>query len=194
MKAIVMDTSNSYLAISIYEDDVELEHKQIQALKKQSELAIPYLEEMLQHQHLDMKDIDEMIVSIGPGSYTGVRIALTIAKTLAAILPIKIKAISSLKMLAGMNRAISIIDARGKKYYVGMYDQGHALMEECLMNEQELENFKQEHQNEKTVMYHDALPICQHLYDLAKLVDYVEDSDALVPKYIKEVEAKKQCL
>ena len=44
--------------------------KQVKALRQQSELAIPYLEEILSNFNLELKDVDEMIISIGPGSYT----------------------------------------------------------------------------------------------------------------------------
>lgn len=194
MNTIVMDTSNNYLAIALYQDGKEIENRQIEALKKQSELAIPYLEEMMDHYGLVMKDMDEMIISIGPGSYTGVRIALTIAKTLAAILPIRIKAISSLAMLAGKQKAITMIDARGKKVYVGRYDQGRLLDEECLMSVDEFEEYKAGYPDYPVITYDDPISICRHLYLLSDLYDYIDDCDALVPKYIKEVEAKKQCL
>ena len=81
MKTLVMDTSNNYLAIAFYKDDKLIDQCKIEALKKQSELAIPMMQKMLGS--VSLKDIDEMIIAIGPGSYTGVRIALTISKTLA---------------------------------------------------------------------------------------------------------------
>ena len=79
MRTIVMDTSNHYLAIALYEDGLLRASRQLEALKQQSELAIPVLKDLMDGQHWQMKDIDEMVVSLGPGSYTGVRIAMTIA-------------------------------------------------------------------------------------------------------------------
>ncbi len=193
MKTIVMDTSNQYLAIALYEDDTLKENFQQTALKQQSELAIPMLQELMEKQGWQMKDVDEMVISLGPGSYTGVRIAMTIAKTLSVIMPIKIKAISSLAMIAGSQKAISVIDARGNKCYVGMYENKKALMEDALMENDAFEQFKKEHLDFDVVSLHDELPICKHLYELSKDCPYVEDCDALAPMYIKGVEAKKQC-
>lgn len=192
MKTLVMDTSNNYLAIAFYKDDELIDQCKIEALKKQSELAIPMMQKMLGS--VSLKDIDEMIIAIGPGSYTGVRIALTIAKTLATVCPVKVKAISSLKMLAGYDKAMAIIDARGKKYYVGIYNQGQVVLEDQLATEERLTELKQEYSDYLIKMYDESIDLTKNLYALAKQEDYVENVDALVPCYIKEVEAKKQCL
>ena len=116
MKTVVMDTSNAYLVIALYENDKCLERYQEFGNKKQSEYAITYLDEMLKRNNFNILDFDEMIITIGPGSYTGQRVALTIAKTLAAISKIKIKAVSSLHGYVGSDKAISVIDARSKRY------------------------------------------------------------------------------
>ena len=79
---------------------------------------------MLDGHHIALKDVNEMIITSGPGSYTGVRVAMTIAKTLAAVSNVKIKSVSSLAAYAGMNQALSVIDARGHKVFVGVYENG----------------------------------------------------------------------
>ena len=58
-------------------------------------MTIVYLQKLLQENYLKMSDFDEMVITIGPGSYTGVRVALTIAKTLNATMNIKVKTVSS---------------------------------------------------------------------------------------------------
>lgn len=193
MRTIVMDTSNHYLAVALFEDGLLRASRQLEALKQQSELAIPVLKDLMDGQHWQMKDIDEMVVSLGPGSYTGVRIAMTIAKTLSAVMPIRLKAISSLAMLAGDQKAISIIDARGNKLYVGMYENGEPLMEDMLMEVDAFETFKKEHTEFPVVALEDEIPLCDNLYLLSRKAPYIEDNDRLVPTYIKGVEAKKQC-
>ena len=132
MKTVVMDTSNAYLVIALYENDKCLERYQEFGNKKQSEYAITYLDEMLKRNNFNILDFDEMIITIGPGSYTGQRVALTIAKTLAAISKIKIKAVSSLHGYVGSDKAISVIDARSKKIFVGVYDNNCKVID-CLL-------------------------------------------------------------
>lgn len=200
MRTIVMDTSNQYLIVALYNDDHLLEYKQVKALRQQSELAVPYLEEILTLHQLTLKDIDQMVITVGPGSYTGVRIAMTIAKTLAVILPIKIKGISSLAVLAGKQKAISMIDARSQKVYVGMYENGQALMEDTIMSLDDFKEFYKLHTDFKLVgdthlveQECEEIKIYENLFELSKLVEPIENVDALVPTYIKDVEVKKQC-
>ena len=84
MKTIVMDSANQYLVVALFEDGQCLDKIQEIGNRKQSEYAIVYLEKLLKAHHLQVLDFDEMVITIGPGSYTGVRVALTIAKTIAA--------------------------------------------------------------------------------------------------------------
>ena len=128
MTSLIMDTSNQYLLVALYEDGQCLESIQEMGSKRQSENAIPYLETLLKKYHKELLEIDEMIITRGPGSYTGERVAMTIAKTLSVIAPIQIKAISSLAAYAGLKRCVSVIDARSQKVFVCAYDNGKPLM------------------------------------------------------------------
>ena len=91
MKTIVMDTANKYLVVALFEDGKCIDKIQQEGNRKQSEYAIVCLQELLEKHQLQILDFDEMVITIGPGSYTGVRVALTIAKTIAATSSIKIK-------------------------------------------------------------------------------------------------------
>ncbi len=199
MNTLVMDTSNQYLVVALYHDNQLLEAKQIQALKQQSELAIPFIDELLKKHSLKLKNIDQMVITKGPGSYTGVRIAMTIAKTLATVLPIRIKTVSSLAALAGNSKAISILDARSQKLYVGMYENAKPLIDECLMTIEEFRNFCKEHSDfmivgDTSIIGIESQPICiyENIFALSMNLEPVEDVDCLVPTYIKGVEAKRQ--
>ena len=101
MLSLIMDTSNQYLMVSLYEDDQCIETIQELGSQRQSENAIPYLASLLEKHQKELLDIDEMIITCGPGSYTGERVAMTIAKTLSVISPVKVKVISSLAAYAG---------------------------------------------------------------------------------------------
>lgn len=200
MKTIVMDTANKYLVVALFEDGYCLDKIQQEGNRKQSEYAIVCLQELLQKHHLEILDFDEMVITIGPGSYTGVRVALTIAKTIAATSHIKIKTVSSLKALAGMNQAIAILDARSHKVFIGVYDQGQTIEADRMIEQNQVDDYIEKYkdyllvgdlnlidQKEKT------LDLAQQIFELSKLEDYVEDVDNLVPEYIKDVEAKKLC-
>jgi len=200
MISLVMDTSNSYLAVGLFQDNMCLEAFQEKGSRRQSEKAIPTLKEVLDRHHIALKDVNEMIITSGPGSYTGVRVAMTIAKTLAAVSDVRIKSVSSLAAYAGMNHALSVIDARGHKVFVGVYENGLPLIKEQVVT---LENFAQlraEYEDFELVgevgclgLDEKECDLCANIYALGQMADPIKNVDLLVPTYIKDVEAKKAC-
>ncbi|MFR7590581.1 MAG: tRNA (adenosine(37)-N6)-threonylcarbamoyltransferase complex dimerization subunit type 1 TsaB [Longibaculum sp.] len=201
MTSLIMDTSNQYLMVALYEDGQCLESIQEMGSKRQSENAIPYLASLLEKHHKELMDIDEMILTKGPGSYTGERVAMTIAKTLSVIAPVKIKVVSSLAAYAGKDKCVSVIDARSQKVFVGVYNQGQALMEEELLPIADFAKFMKDYPDYQVVGQSEvvnypiqAVDLAKNMYEIAQNIQPIENVDALVPCYLKDVEAKKICL
>ena len=200
MISLVMDTSNSYLAVGLYKDNMCLEAFQEKGSRRQSEKAIPSLKEVLDRHHIALKDVNEMIITSGPGSYTGVRVAMTIAKTLAAVSDVRIKSVSSLAAYAGMNQALSVIDARGHKVFVGVYENGLPLIKEQVMTLEDFTQLRAEYEDFELVgevgclgLDEKECDLCANIYALGQMADPIKNVDLLVPTYIKDVEAKKAC-
>ena len=200
MISLVMDTSNSYLAVGLFKDNMCLEAFQEKGSRRQSEKAIPSLKEVLDCHHIALKDVNEMIITSGPGSYTGVRVAMTIAKTLAAVSDVRIKSVSSLAAYAGVNQALSVIDARGHKVFVGVYENGLPLIKEQVMTLEDFTQLRAEYEDFELVgevgclgLDEKECDLCANIYALAQMADPIKNVDLLVPTYIKDVEAKKAC-
>lgn len=201
MTSLIMDTSNQYLLVALYENGQCLESIQELGSQRQSENAIPYLEKLLKKYNKELSEIDEMIITRGPGSYTGERVAMTIAKTLSVITDVKIKAISSLAAYAGLHKCVSVIDARSHKVFVCVYNQGHPQVEEQLVMVEDFQTFMKDFSNYQVVGQSEVvgypmreMNLAENLYQLAQNVDAIDNVDALVPTYLKDVEAKKICL
>lgn len=200
MISLVMDTSNSYLAVGLFKDNMCLEAFQEKGSRRQSEKAIPTLKEVLDRHHIALKDVNEMIITSGPGSYTGVRVAMTIAKTLAAVSDVRIKSVSSLAAYAGMNQALSVIDARGHKVFVGVYENGLPLIKEQVVALEDFAQLRAEYGDFELVgeigclgLDEKECDLCANIYALGQMANPIENVDLLVPTYIKDVEAKKAC-
>lgn len=200
MISLVMDTSNSYLAVGLFKDNMCLEAFQEKGSRRQSEKAIPTLKEVLDRHHIALKDVNEMIITSGPGSYTGVRVAMTIAKTLAAVSDVRIKSVSSLAAYAGMSQALSVIDARGHKVFVGVYENGLPLIKEQVVALEDFAQLRAEYGDFELVgeigclgLDEKECDLCANIYALGQMADPIENVDLLVPTYIKDVEAKKAC-
>lgn len=124
MKTLCMDTSHKYLALCIIDDDKIITSRLSECFKKQSEEIFPTLQDMLQEVDMLPTDIDSVCISVGPGSYTGVRIAMTIAKVMCSLKKIPLYKISTLKLYANNkeNTAV-VIDARSKRVYYQAFNK-----------------------------------------------------------------------
>lgn len=140
MRVLYIDTTTSYLYAGIVEDDNLLIEEQKDYGKDLSSVVLKRISEMLDSVCLKPNDIDKIIVVNGPGSYTGIRIGVTIAKTFAYSLKKDITTISSLQAMAVSSRKdtmykVPIIDARRGYCYGAIYDDdGNAILKEQYIN------------------------------------------------------------
>lgn len=126
MKALAIDTTNNVLGIAIVEEKTVIGEYITNLKKNHSVRAMPAIERLLHDCDLTPKDIEKVIVATGPGSYTGVRIGVSIAKTMAWALQVPIVGVSSLEILAANGRYFDglispIFDARRGQVYTGLY-------------------------------------------------------------------------
>lgn len=95
-----IDTSNTPLAVALVKDGQIIANEATNIKLNHSGGAMLAIERLLNRVNMTVKEIDAIAVSEGPGSYTGIRIGVTIAKTLAWTLKKPLVGVSSLKMLA----------------------------------------------------------------------------------------------
>lgn len=132
MKILYLDTSSSYLYFGVVENNSLLFEVKENLATDLSKYALPKIVESFEKYELKPEDIDKIILVNGPGSFTGVRIGITIAKTYAWGLNIPIVTISSLEAMAiscpikeDFNYIIPMIDARRGYVYAGIYDSNY---------------------------------------------------------------------
>ena len=83
------------------------------------------LNRLLKETGLDYKDMDRVIITKGPGSYTGIRIAMTIAKVLCSQMHKDLYTISTMQLYAGIEKQANVIlDARSQRAYVAHVEDG----------------------------------------------------------------------
>ncbi|UOB20260.1 tRNA (adenosine(37)-N6)-threonylcarbamoyltransferase complex dimerization subunit type 1 TsaB [Macrococcus armenti] len=126
MKLLHIDTSNQPLSVSITDGYSVLAEFNSGMRINHSITLMSQIESLLKYTGLTMKDIEGITVAHGPGSYTGLRIGVTAAKTLAYTLDIPLYSVSSLAALAATVRMhefllIPVFDARRNHVFAGMY-------------------------------------------------------------------------
>ncbi len=146
MVTILLDSSNTNLSVGIAKDNNLLDYISYEAWQRQSEYMIVELNKLLEKHNIKKEDITDVIVAKGPGSYTGVRIAITIAKTIAVALDAKLYAVSSLRVQKdGTVPSICLINARSNRSYAGVYQNQEVLLNDCIMKNDEVMKYIEDH-------------------------------------------------
>ena len=127
MRYLYLDTSSSFLYTGVVEDETLLCDRKIRFDKDLSTKALITLVTMLEEKNIEPNDIDKIILVNGPGSFTGCRIGITIAKTYAWALNKPICTISSLEAMSltddEFDYHVPLIDARRGYVFAGIYDK-----------------------------------------------------------------------
>jgi tRNA threonylcarbamoyladenosine biosynthesis protein TsaB len=128
MTILAIDTSNYPLGVALIEDNQVLGEYITNLKKNHSVRIMPAIQTLMKDCERVPAQITKIVVAKGPGSYTGVRIGVTIAKTMAWSLKIPLVGVSSLEIIAAgagryFNGYISpLIDARRGQVYTGLYE------------------------------------------------------------------------
>ena len=147
MYQLLLDSSNKFLSVGLTKDGVIIDKISYEAWQRQSEMMVTEVGNILKRNNINNKDIDGVVVGIGPGSYTGVRIGVTIAKTIAYALKIKVYAKSSLSLLKHQEfPTICVFNARSGRSYFGVYEGKKVIEKDTVL------------ENEKVLKYINAHP------------------------------------
>lgn len=126
MKLLAIDTSNQTLAVAVCQDEEILGSYTTSVKKNHSLTLMPAIARLMEAVELSPKELDRIVVAQGPGSYTGLRIGVTTAKTIAYAGNKELVGISSLKVLAANcvdveGLIVPLFDARRNNVYTGAY-------------------------------------------------------------------------
>ena len=126
MKILLIDTTTSFVTVSIVEDNKVLYKFYDQILNDTSSKIVPIIEEAFNNVSFELKDIDKILVCNGPGSFTGIRVGVTVVKTIAWSLKKDVVPISSLELIAttktNKKYLVPMIDARRGNVFGAIYD------------------------------------------------------------------------
>lgn len=154
MKTLAIDTSNFVMGVALVEENKVIGEVITNLKKNHSIRLMRAIESLLADCDTLPKELDKIVVAEGPGSYTGVRIGVTVAKTLAWTLNIPLVGVSSLEVLAANGRYFNglispLFDARRQQIFTGLYrfNNGEDLRKEeknqLIINEQWAEKLKE---------------------------------------------------
>jgi len=187
MNSLYIDTHASNIVMALYKKEKLWVKKEITEPKEHSTVCIPTLISLLEENKITLDDISDIIVVNGPGSFTGVRLSVTIAKTLSYTKKIPIRTVTSLEIMNFLNvqeNYISIPEKNG--YFVGKLNQKKdSIIEYMYKTKLEYEEFKKE----------ENIKEC-NLVDYENIVKYAHTKESINPHsvnplYVKKIEVEK---
>ena len=198
MISLFIDTSMVNVSISVVKDGKIMSIIQENIPNEHSKYATYYVKKVIDEAGIDANDIDNILVVNGPGSFTGVRIGVTIAKTYGYLINKELIPVSSLKSLAiSINKdsvVMSVIQANRSNFYVGIYDREYNnLIDEQFVSGSRLVELIEEYN--PYIVSNDFYVLDRYKFnkvslDILRIIDYYKDMDKinyhrLVPNYLK---------
>jgi tRNA threonylcarbamoyl adenosine modification protein YeaZ len=202
MISLFLNTSSSLFNACLYKDGNVVGSICERYGKDLSKEALYKITVLLDENNISVDMIDEVICVRGPGSFTGLRIGVTIAKTMAYFMNIKLVSASSLDVMATSvvgDVIVPIIDARRGYVYGAIYDKNYdVLMEESYIKLDDLLKKVKNYSAKPIFVSLDKFdfdttlfkPKLDNFYKYGKRRE--EDSMIFVPSYLKKTEAEEK--
>ena len=193
MYSLFIDTHNVDINLALYKDGELLDSRVKSSSMHHSDNIMPLLSELLKSNNVTVHDLGEILCVNGPGSFTGVRLGVTIAKTLAFTLKLPIKTITSLEMFAlstesDSDKLVIIKDLKG--CFGGLFTKDNKLKGEYFYkSNSEFSEYVEKEQLTNNIV--------ENKVDFNKLYDFFKTKDTINPHkvnpiYIKVIEALKK--
>lgn len=205
MISLFIDTSSSDVSIAVLKDNKLLSKVVNNIPNKHSVYTVSYIKDAIEKAKIKKEDVNKIFVVNGPGSFTGIRIGLTIAKIYSYLLNVPVVPVSSLKSLylsVSSNLVLSVIKANASSYYVSLYKDDEEILEEKFCSKEELINIINVYNphivsNDNIVI--NDIEVKKVNLDFENIINYYKDkkeenSYSLKPNYLKlpqALESKK---
>ena len=185
MNTLFISTFDKLITIGLLKSGKLIDKKELESNKNHSEFVINIIDDILNNNNIDTSFLNEIIVINGPGSFTGVRIGVVIAKTLAYTLNIPIKTITSLASFAVSNKTdnnkISIIsDLKGK--FIGYFDKDNNLIEDYI--------YLKNNEYDEYIKDKKKYIIKNNFLDLESIYLYLKNKDSINPHLVNPIYVK----
>lgn len=200
MIGLFLDTSSKYLTICLLKDEKVVDMFYQKYDNDMSKYVVLELENLFKKNNIKPSDIKEIYCVNGPGSFTGIRVGVTIAKTFAWSINIDVIPVSSLFLMAtsikNYDYIIPIIDARRDCVYGAIYDKNyHIILEEKYIKLDELKKEILKLNGSYIFVSNDIIKeikIKEYVPDINNLIKNIDkkyvNHHQFAPNYLKKVE------
>lgn len=161
MRILALDCASVSASVALLEDDVVLGESFTNVKLTHSQTLLPMVEELFKNTQIPMESVDGFAVTVGPGSFTGVRIGVAAVKGMADALKKPCYPVSALEAAAYPFRSFEglvcpLMDARRDQVYTALFRGEKRVLEDSAMSTEELLNLLQDYKNEKVLLVGDG--------------------------------------
>ena len=193
MKTLCLDTAHKHLVIVLIEQGMIKAAYEQECWKHQSETLFPALTHCMDEASWQSEDIDQVVITDGPGSYTGVRIAMSVAKVFCTTMNKPLYCVTTCQLYAGLRpHCYVMLDARGQRAYFAHYHEGSLIDPEQVLPLSEIEALANHHEGtwvgdcDLINRVSEPLHLAQNFCAVLPLARRIEDIHALTPRYLKD--------
>lgn len=206
MICLFFDTSSDLLKVSLIKDNKIIFDKELHTKNDHSSYLVPTIDEAFKSNNIDFKELDEIIVSNGPGSFTGTRISIAVAKTYAFSFNVPVYMLSSLEELIydndGYDFYVPIIEEKKENLYFSIFDKDKKRVMDDTYSSTEYMYKKLEELDGKILLIslsdkkyekYDTVKASINALNIMKNIDVNNEKvnpHLLKPNYIKKIEAE----
>jgi tRNA threonylcarbamoyl adenosine modification protein YeaZ len=189
---LVIDSSTPILFLGLFNHGQPLDSAVETLDRQQSEWMVPKVISFLGRHQLKLSDLDAVVVGDGPGSFTGVRLSLTLVKTLGLFKPITIYPISSLQLFAIEPLSVVWMDARGERMYLGVYEKNKVHVAPMILEmgsrQKMVEAYPKATWITPSIACQQPHQILTHVASLMSVLAPLKDVHQLNPRYLKDIQ------
>ena len=197
MICFYIDTTSNYLYTGLSRDNLLLIERKLNLAHDLSTFALDEIRKMFCEAKIEPKDVDKIIVVNGPGSFTGIRIGVTIAKVYAYLLKKEIITISSLEAMNVSSKDdklhVPIINARRGYVYGAIYDGDRTILMEQYITLEKLKLILIGQKKDYVFISNDKFDDfgCQNYDpDILKIINTFSDRGGTEPHFVNPVYLK----
>ncbi|MGZ9414557.1 tRNA (adenosine(37)-N6)-threonylcarbamoyltransferase complex dimerization subunit type 1 TsaB [Mycoplasma sp. 5370] len=173
---IFIDTTLNDLVVALFDSQYKLINYVLETeLKEKSEKLPLVFKNLLERNNFSLQNINSFYINLGPGTFTGSRIALVFCRTIAQLSNINIYTTSSFNLVSlhTKNKEIAYIDARGKSSYKALVQKGKILSDIEVVE-----------RNQNWAI--DYLEVINNFFNYQKLFKLEENLLEIQPIYVKK--------
>ena len=197
MICFYIDTTSNYLYTGLSKDNLLLIERKLNLAHDLSTFALDEVRKMFNEANVDVHDVDKIIVVNGPGSFTGIRIGVTIAKLYAYLLKKDITTISSLEAMNVSCKEdclhVPIINARRSYVFGAIYNNDEVVLEEQYMTIEKLKLVLMGMNKKYVFISNDKfndLEVVGYDPDILKIINTYKNREPINPHFVNPIYLK----